>query len=357
MSNSRKSLDYSFSDDESRRDEAALDWVIRRDAGFSAKEQDEFFTWLAKDARHGEWFKRHQKTFHQFDSLVQWCPEHSDEPNPDLLAAPWLKQSWFLKLGSLAAAAALLLGLFIWQPWAENSQSFDDLLPEAGAMALDYQIHRLPDGSIVELNKGTQIAIRYTGKQRRVDLLSGEAYFEVAKNPHRPFIVSARGIAVTAVGTAFNVKLADESLEVMVTHGRVLMDSSALVDMSELSEASEPLVFAPELTAGQRSHVSFVSRAILPEVAEITEEEVDEELAWKHQVLEFVDRPLGEIVQEFNHYNTRQITILDQELLDTAITASFRSYNLDGFVRLLELTCPVKASFESDDLISLTRVH
>ena len=80
------------------------------------------------------------------------------------------------------------------------------------------------------------------------------------------------------------------------------------------------------------------------------------ELAWKHQVLEFVDRPLGEIVQEFNHYNTRQISIADADLLETEITATFRSYNLDGFVRLLELTCPVKASFEGDDSITLTRI-
>ncbi len=356
MSDYRNFLDPQRPDDESQIDEAALDWVIRCDAGLSAAEQDQFFDWLAADARHGEWLKRHQQTYHQFDSLVQWCPEHGQEPNPDLLAAPWVKKrNWVLGLTSLVAAAAVLLGLFVWGTWSDR-QDFDGFLPEAGAMAMDYQIHRLPDGSIVELNKGTQIAIRYTGQQRRVDLLSGEAYFEVAKNPHRPFIVSARGIAVTAVGTAFNVKLADESLEVMVTHGRVKMDSTALVDTGELSLAAEPLVFAPELGAGQRSHVSFAAKALLPQVAAITEAEVDHELAWKHQVLEFVDRPLGEIVKQFNHYNTRQIIILDQELLDTQITASFRSYNLDGFVRLLELTCPVTASFVDDDTITLARV-
>ena len=223
-------------------------------------------------------------------------------------------------------------------------------------MALEYQIHRLPDGSIVELNQGTQIALHYSGEQRRVDLLSGEAYFEVAKNPHRPFIVSARGIDVKAVGTAFNVKLEGDSLEVMVTHGRVLMDSSALVSVAEVDDKTELPEFAPELTAGQRSHISFITADILPEVADFTEEEVVVELAWKHQVLEFVDRPLGEIVQEFNHYNTRQISIADADLPETEITATFRSYNLDGFVRLLELTCPVKASFEGDDSITLTRI-
>ena len=354
MSDANKPPNNNPSKDESRIEDEALDWLIKQDAGLTPEAQDAFFEWLAEDARHGECFAVHQRTYKQFDSMVQWRPEHSDEPNPDLLAAPWIKQYWFLKLSSFAAAAVLLLGLFIWQPW-KVSENFNGYLPEKGMMALDYQIHRLQDGSIVELNKGAQIAIHYSGEERRVGLLSGEVYFKVAKNPARPFIVSARGIDVKAIGTAFNVRLAEDSLEVLVTHGRVLMDSSALVETSDLAGTVEPVIVTPELEAGQRSLVSFVSESVLPQIEAITEEAVEEELAWKHQVLEFVARPLGEIVAEFNHYNTRQISIVDKDLLDTEITATFRSYNLDGFVRLLELTCPVKASFESDESITLAR--
>lgn len=340
--------------EEYRIDEEALDWVIKLDGDLNSAEQDAFFDWLAADPRHGEWFAKHQADYQQFDPLVQWRPEHSDKPNPDLLATPWIKQSWFISLSSLGVAAVLVIGLFVWSPW-KKSQHFNGFLPEKGAMALDYQIHRLQDGSIVELNIGAQIAIRYSGEERRIDLLSGEAYFEVAKNPNRPFIVSARGIDVKAVGTAFNVKLEGDSMEVLVTHGRVLMDSSALVNKSDLAGMDEPVVYTPELRAGQRSLVSFITEAVEPEVAEVTEEEVDEELAWKHRVLEFTARPLGEIVREFNHYNTRQITIRDQDLYDMEITATFRSYNLDGFVRLLELTVPIRSRVENDESIILTR--
>jgi ferric-dicitrate binding protein FerR (iron transport regulator) len=151
------------------------------------------------------------------------------------------------------------------------------------------------------------------------------------------------------------VKLEGDSLEVLVTHGRVLMDSSALVNTSDLVGTDEPIVLTPELGAGQRSLVSFITEVVQPEVAEVTEEEVDEELAWKHQVLEFTSRPLGVIVREFNHYNTRQITIQDKDLYDMEITATFRSYNLDGFVRLLELTGPIRSTIENDESITLTR--
>ena len=355
MNDYDKFQDDQDSEEEAHLDEAALDWVIRCDGGLTPQEQDEFMDWLAEDARHGEWFAQHRHEFGRFDSMVQWCPEHSDDPNPDLLANPWYQRTGWIGRSAMAAAVLVLLSLAVFS-FREPSEHFNGYLPELGAMALEYQIHRMPDGSIVELNQGSQIQITYDNRERRVNLLSGEAYFEVAKNPDRPFIVRARGIDVKAVGTAFNVKVEGDSLEVIVTHGQVLMDASALEQSTEASSRISVPEFQPELSAGQRSHVSFKTTVIQPEVMTFSEEEVDQVLAWKHRVLEFVDRPLGEIVKEFNHFNTRQITVAGPELLETQITATFRSYNLDGFVRLLELTCPVEAHFESDDSITLVRV-
>lgn len=69
-------------------DHAAADWLVRRDRGLTPAEQDEFFQWLAADPRHGERFAQHQRTWKEFNLLAQWRPEHSAEPNPDLLAKP-----------------------------------------------------------------------------------------------------------------------------------------------------------------------------------------------------------------------------------------------------------------------------
>ena len=74
---------------ESKRiDLEAAAWLVKRDRGFTAVEQDEFHHWLSSDPRHGEWLARHQGTWGEFDQLAQWRPEHSVEPNPDLLARP-----------------------------------------------------------------------------------------------------------------------------------------------------------------------------------------------------------------------------------------------------------------------------
>ena len=97
-------------DDIRRLDREAAAWLVKKDHGFTAAEQDAFFQWLAADPRHGEWFARHRQTWKEFNLLAEWKPEHSTEPNADLLAksvrarAPVIRWAWF---GGLAAAAAL----------------------------------------------------------------------------------------------------------------------------------------------------------------------------------------------------------------------------------------------------------
>ena len=68
-----------------RIDREAAEWVAKKIGGFTAKDQDVFFDWLAADPRHGEWYENHQKTWKELDLLAQWLPEHSDRPNQDLL--------------------------------------------------------------------------------------------------------------------------------------------------------------------------------------------------------------------------------------------------------------------------------
>ena len=82
----------------------------------------------------------------------------------------------------------------------------------------------LEDGSVVELNHGGKLEIDFSSETRRVRLVRGEANFTVAKNPERPFVVNAGGVDVRAVGTVFNVRLAREAVEVVVSEGRVKLE-------------------------------------------------------------------------------------------------------------------------------------
>jgi transmembrane sensor len=168
-------------------------------------------------------------------------------------------------------------------------------------------------------------------------LKRGEGHFSVVKDPLRPFIVTARGIEVVAVGTAFNLRLDDAgAVEVLVTEGRVQVAEAAPtgVDWRE-RRVERPLI--PLLEARQRAIVTVGMIRSTPEIATLTAGEIERVLAWQHRLLDFTAVPLSEVVAEFNRRNVVQLVIIDPELASVRISASFRSDNIDGFLRLLEM--------------------
>lgn len=323
-------------DDEPRSREAAA-WLVRRDRGFTAAEQDEFSRWLALDPRHGEWFARHRQTWQDFNLLVQWKPEHSAEPNPDLLARGRAAARW-LPLGALGLAACLALALA--RDLASKPVASPEPRPLAYAVAPAYERHVLADGTLVKLNRGARIEVLYDAAERRVRLVQGEAHFTVAKNPARPFIVRAAGVDVKAVGTVFNVRLGDQRVEVLVTEGRVRVDGAAQGgSLLAASVAGE----TPLLSAGQRVVVDAAPVAPAPVAAErVSPEEISRLLAWQPPVLDFDSTPLAGVVDAFNARNQTRLIIADPALRTLPIVASFHADNVEGFVRLLELTAGVR---------------
>ena len=328
----------------------AAEWLVLRDRGLTAAEQDRFLEWLAADPRHGEWFARQHRTWRDFNLLAEWRPEHSSEPNPDLLARPRRTGRRLAWAGSLAAAAGIALALTVWQPWVRDTPTWSTAImaPPAGG-------HRiLEDGSVAELNRGAVIAVQFAPDERRVRLVRGEAHFTVAKNPQRPFIVSAGAIKVRAVGTAFDVRLEARGVEVLVTEGRVQVNRH------------EPAASAPEpvglsLAAGQRTVVSFSPSDPPPRVIDVSPQEMARRLAWQPQLLDFSSTSLATVVAEFNLRSAGaqgvQLVIADAELGAVPIVASFRSDNVEAFVRLLERTAGVRTERRGENEIVLHKAR
>ena len=357
------------SDPRPRADLEAAAWLVRHDRGLSAEEQDEFLQWLTDDPANGQWLARHRQMWADFNLLAHWRPEHSAAPNPDLLARLHCggplsgRHGRQIKRRHMWALAGVALLVFASGLWLRKSEKPSSQIASAPVVARGYEQRRLEDGSLVDLNDGARLEVQFSADERRVHLLSGEVQFTVVKNPSRPFVVRAGGIDVRAVGTSFNVRLAPDTVEILVTEGRVAVDRPP-IEVADpgsfpgvLDTGRRPLPDAPlaALTAGQLTVVSLAADAPAPRVVAATAKDMSRLLEWQPQLLEFDSTPLREVLAEFNRRNRIQMVLGDEELGAIPIVASFRSDNLDGFVRLLAITARLRAERRGSDEIVLRR--
>ncbi len=323
--------------DENRIDREAAEWVVKQDDGLSAAEQDAFFQWLADDPRHGERYARHGQSMQEANLLAEWRPEHSDEPNPDLLASHQPREKW-IKWGgglmALAASIALFLGLNL---NVEDASQQGYEVQNAHFSTDTYQYQTLNDGTQLDLNGGSEVKVLYTKEKRLVQLLSGEVYFKVAKNPDRPFIVEVDGTEVSALGTAFNIRYQSDAVEVVVTEGRIRWERP--VEKLDRNEVIDRLPsFDREMVSGQKSSISaennFGEALVVEEIEETVIETI---LVWRHALLDFESTPLIDAIEEFNRRNRVQFEIANSELEQEPLVGSVRSDDIEQFVQLLEL--------------------
>jgi len=327
---------------------AAARWVLRRDRGLTASEQDEFSQWLAADPRHGEALALHRWGWDELDRLTGLQTSLGAVPDPDLFAPRTSARAKILRWFAPVALAAAVAVLF----YFNANPAIGPALPVAAIatptpspLAAPCERQTLDDGSVVELNRGASIEVAFTAAERRVRLVRGEANFTVAKNPARPFIVSAGGVDVRAVGTVFNVRLDRAAVEVVVSEGRVKVDPPA----------GTPAHTETLLSVGQSAVVSLASASPLPHVATLSTAEVEARLAWQPRLLDFTAAPLTEIVAGFNRRNPVQLVVDDPDLAAVRLSASFRSDNVEGFVRLMESDFGMKAEWRGEREIVLRR--
>jgi transmembrane sensor len=178
----------------------------------------------------------------------------------------------------------------------------------------------LQDGSNITLNTASKIRVELSERERHIDLARGEAYFDVAKDAARPFVVSVGNKRVIAVGTKFSVRRDRDDVRVVVTEGKVKIED---LDRQE----SEFLVAAGGIAKTGDSGVVVQKRTIV---------ETEEILSWRKGYLTFYDTPLIDAVAEFNQYNTDKIRISDPAVAAIPLTGKFRATNAEAFVRLLE---------------------
>lgn len=298
----------SHSERQQMLDEAAQ-WVAEMDgAGWNASRQMELDAWLDRDTRHAGALLQAEAAWVAMDELN----EHT-EP------AFGIGQTLYRRRGLLAAAAAmaasLVGGLIVFGP----STTYETDIGE---------IRRVPlaDGSVAEINTGSKLDISLAETERYVRIERGEAWFHVAKNAQRPFVVVAGDARVVAVGTAFSVRRQEGGVGILVTEG--------IVDVSSGSADIQKVT----LREGQRAFVTddAVIR-IEPPVSSFAQKS----LAWRNGRIDLIGSSLQDAISEFNRYNRRKMILLDQKLALEVLDGSFRVDDIEGFATA------VKSSFQT----------
>jgi len=331
---------------------AASEWLPRLDRGLTPEEQDNYTEWLAQDAAHREAMGRCLNGWDNFDRLAGIHLKHHARIDPDLLLPENLpvRKSRSLVQNILLFSAlpfAALIALVFYFTVSSPAESYGLKVQPALELLARIEQRTLKDGSVVEINRGSIVRSSYTDSERRIYLTKGEANFDVAKDPDRPFIVNVAGVDVRAVGTVFSVKLSKDEVDVIVTEGIVNVKPRFSSFVTEQPTADS------FLEIGQRARVDLRTEFPVVEVTSINGTEIHEAQRWKPRLLDYDEVYLGELVEEFNRSNPIQIAFNDPSLENISLSCSFWSDNVEGFIRLMETSFGMEAEWRGSREIVL----
>jgi transmembrane sensor len=331
-------------------DETAAEWLARREAGWSAAEAAAFERWRRADSRHDRAVSRLETT-QQLLSRLPESPAAAElwrEVEELTRSAPRVVRFPLWARGLAAAAALTVLIAAGWQIASRTTEFARSYLTDAvAAQELD-----LPDGSHVRLAQASALAVRYSRGERLLDLPRGEAYFEVVRDPQRPFLVTAGGISVRAVGTAFSVRHhASTAIEVMVTEGQVRVERTPGAPAA--ARAVEPVL----LSAGERLWWDPQRGRGAPALARVVAEPESGRSGGTTSLLKFLETTLGQVVAEFNRHNRVQIEIADAALAQRVIEGTFDPTAAETFATLVAENGDIRIERPSPDRIILRQAR
>ncbi|APW73093.1 MULTISPECIES: FecR family protein [Sphingopyxis] len=328
------------------RSEAAHWYNQQLSGDMTAEEEYRFQDWIGQSAAHRDAYRSIDRAWTiagaaASDPALSGAASPYGEPDGEDAPA-WGWRGWGKRLGrrrGLALAASVLLTVGIgWTTlpgllFTERDHAAQAFQTETGQRTTI----TLPDGSVVTLDSDTEMRFADAPDQRRVDLVRGRAFFQVASNRARPFIVNADGKTVRAVGTAFEVSMDGGEVAIVLAEGKVRVEEPATGPGN-----------GTDMTPGRQLVISPDRRWTLSNV------DVKKETSWTEGRLVFMHDPLSKAVAEVNRYSTRKLTFKDGSIPDKQIVGVFSAGDIDGFVKALELYGIAKRVSTTSDEIILT---
>jgi len=326
--------------------EIASDWLLRIQAGsLDSEELAQWLQWYDADSANREAFEKVQATFESIHALPRgersaWASQLDDLQQSErrFLVPP----SWFSRriwAPAFAMTLALIVGVLIWQLGGDGSI-------ETSAFKTERAAHRdisLPDGSHIRLGAKSQLFVNFTSQTRYLVLEGGEAFFDVAKDKERPFLVQAGEVTIRAVGTEFNVRRVMDQTIVAVTEGSV--------DVLQPRQTATPNPSkAIHLVAGEQVSIGPLEPVV--SVKQIDPKAVN---GWQEGRLEFADEPLGMVIDTINRYSQRDVVITDQAVNELRFTGTVSRDHIDEWLFALSEIFPLDVRRVGNDTVLISQ--
>lgn len=325
-------------------DFAAARWVIDlEDGDFTQEQWNEFEQWL---------FERPQNADAYEAAILAWDRSAALGRLPEVLVprreiapttSPRLRASSWAVCGALVLVVTAVIVSVYWssqhvpprrlEAHSLSHDSTEKTSPQPSFPTDGGGLRRinLEDGSHIELSYTTEVKVRFSPARRTVDLIRGQALFEVSHDEHRPFEVNFAGQSARALGTRFDIDLlANGDVEVMVGEGRVGLNcrsDSTEIGVQGGSRCEE------ELTANQ----SIVLGQDPSPILDLLPGEFESRVAWRRGRVEFYGQPLSQVVAQISRYTQRKITIADPSIASTPFGGYIQPADLDTFIIALKL--------------------
>jgi len=235
--------------------------------------------------------------------------------------------------GGAAAALAIALIVAISPPPPSSGELVQTALGETRRIVLS-------DGTAVTLNSETELTYKFSDDKRRVQLIAGEAYFQIAKDSKRPFTVNAQEIDVKAIGTAFNVVSSPTEVKVLLMEGRIGIDLGNGFKEDAARTAAD-VIPGELITISLAQDTVEKSRPKQPDIA----------LAWRQGLIYIDNLELIQALEEFNRYTPRKVKLADASLESSRISGVFRIGDTDAFTSALEAYFGLRSSSQSNSIL------
>jgi transmembrane sensor len=329
----------------------AAAWLARKRSGeMTDQEARELALWLEGDPANRAAYDLAQRV---------WGASASVRSNPTMLAMrerARRRYSWRSRaIAGGAVAATLVAAVFggwvftdtpsmpvgVPTPVAMSAPVGQEFKTEVGQRATV----TLPDGSVVTLGTNTLLRTRESARQRLIELDRGQAFFRVAKDKSRPFIVRAAGRTVVATGTAFEVRVDQDRVAVTLVEGSVRVEAP-------INKLGDGRFSRFVQTTEMEPNSQLVAEDGKPWA--VDEVDAEREVSWLTSKLVFQDEPLSRVVAELNRYSNKRIVIRDPSIAGLPVSGSFRTDDIDESVRALVAYGLADAAAERGGTIELS---